>query len=307
MKAWSNRGVGGRLATVTMAAVAILVICGRADAQASRTWVSGVGDDLNPCSRIAPCKTFVGALANTADGGEIDGLDPGGYGAVTITKNVTIDGGNTLASVLVSGTNGIVVNAPGAVVILRNLAINGATTGVNGIRIIAAAEVRIENCEVFRFAQRGISDERTSGRLRVSNTTVHNNGQTGIAMIPAGVSSTVMATIDHVRSDNNGNGGVGITGGTLLATDSVAAGNTFHGFYADGFNGPSQMFITRCTATSGANGITAGAGGTIRVTDSTVTGNTVGLRIGGVLYTYGTNRIDGNGSGNGGGIAISRQ
>jgi hypothetical protein len=64
-----------------------------ANAQATRTWVSGVGDDANPCSRTAPCKTFAGAISKTAPGGEIDALDPGGFGALTITNAITIDGG----------------------------------------------------------------------------------------------------------------------------------------------------------------------------------------------------------------------
>src|SRR5207247_11135364 len=95
-----------------------------AAAQASGTWVSGVGDDVNPCSRTAPCKTFAGAISKTANGGEIDALDPAGYGAVTITKGITIDGGGgQVASVRVSGTNGIVVQAAAATDtgILRNL------------------------------------------------------------------------------------------------------------------------------------------------------------------------------------------
>src|SRR5882672_8140636 len=104
--------------------------------QASRTWVSGVGDDANPCSRTAPCKTFAGAISKTAAGGEIDALDPAGYGALTITKAITIDGGGgQVASVLVSGTNGIVVQAgPNDVVILRNIQFNGLQSGLNGIR-----------------------------------------------------------------------------------------------------------------------------------------------------------------------------
>src|ERR1017187_9679473 len=81
-----------------------------AQAQASRTWVSGVGDDANPCSRTAPCKTFAGAISKTAVGGEINCIDPGGFGALTITKAITIDCANTEAGVLVSGTNGITVN-----------------------------------------------------------------------------------------------------------------------------------------------------------------------------------------------------
>src|SRR5712691_3114554 len=71
-----------------------------AQAQATRTWVSGVGDDANPCSRTAPCKTFAGAISKTAACGEISVLDPGGFGAVTITKSITIDGDGTLAGIL---------------------------------------------------------------------------------------------------------------------------------------------------------------------------------------------------------------
>src|SRR5947207_6028847 len=108
-----------------------------AHAQATRTWVSGVGDDANPCSRTAPCKTFAGAISKTAAGGEIDVLDPGGFGAVTITKGITIDGNATFASVLGSGTNGVVVNAgAGDVVTLRNLSIDGGGTGLNGVRFL---------------------------------------------------------------------------------------------------------------------------------------------------------------------------
>src|SRR5499433_4446 len=126
-----------------------------ANAQASRIWVSGVGDDVNPCSRTAPCKTFAGAISKTAAGGEIDALDPAGYGAVTITKAITIDGGGgQVASVLVSGTNGIVVQAGVAdVVTLRNLRINGLGTGLNGIRYLSGAALHVQNCHIFEFTQ----------------------------------------------------------------------------------------------------------------------------------------------------------
>src|SRR5207237_3458529 len=100
--------------------------------------VSGVGDDANPCSRTAPCKTFAGAISKTATGGEIDALDPGGFGGVTITKSITLDGGGFIAGVLVSGTNGIVVNAAAMDrVVLRNLDVNGLGNGLNGIRFLA--------------------------------------------------------------------------------------------------------------------------------------------------------------------------
>src|SRR6188508_960576 len=107
---------------------AMLLLLPIAPAQATRTWVSGVGDDANPCSRTAPCKTFAGAISKTAVAGEIDCLDSGGFGAVTITKSITIDCGYT-GGILSAGTTGVIVNAttPSAtasVVILRNLSIN---------------------------------------------------------------------------------------------------------------------------------------------------------------------------------------
>src|SRR5262245_13704891 len=129
-----------------------------AQAQASRTWVSGVGDDANPCSRTAPCKTFAGAISKTALNGEINCLDPGGFGAVTITKSITIDCHEIFASIIFSGTNGI--NIPfnnfaatdvRKTVRLRNLNLNGIDTGLVGILItggsvIPAGVVVIENC-----------------------------------------------------------------------------------------------------------------------------------------------------------------
>src|SRR6476660_2468917 len=168
----------------------VLLWAGLAGAQASRTWVSGVGDDANPCSRTAPCKTFAGAISKTAAGGEIDALDPAGYGAVTITKAITIDGGGgQVASILVSGTNGIVVQAgPADVVTLRNLRINGiegtGAGGLNGIRYLAGAALHIENCNIFGFTGDGINVATgTSGALFVTDTFLTNNGN-GIQIAP---------------------------------------------------------------------------------------------------------------------------
>src|SRR5436853_5822127 len=103
-----------------------------AHAQATRTWVSGVGDDVNPCSRTAPCKTFAGAISKTAVDGEINCLDPGGFGAVTITKSITIDCTGTFGSVLAAGTSGVIINANNAgandplrIVRLKGISING--------------------------------------------------------------------------------------------------------------------------------------------------------------------------------------
>jgi hypothetical protein len=179
---------------IAAASLAFVLPAAPAHAQASRTWVSGVGDDANPCSRTAPCKTFAGAISKTALNGEINCLDPGGFGAVTITKSITIDCHEIFASILNSGTNAINIafnsfNAADVrkTVRLRNININGVDTGLVGIRItggsvITAGVVIIEDCLIdgeFAGNASGVFDERTGGgELYISNTTVRNVGGT---------------------------------------------------------------------------------------------------------------------------------
>src|SRR5438445_8570071 len=149
-----------------------------AAAQATRTWISGVGDDVNPCSRTAPCKTFPGAISKTAAGGEINCLDPGGFGGVTITKAITIKCQYTEGGVLVSGTNAIVVNAAATdKVVLKGLDINGFGTGLNGIRILQAKSVRVLDSEIYGFVRDGIDFEPTNSlaNLVVDHAHIHDN------------------------------------------------------------------------------------------------------------------------------------
>jgi hypothetical protein len=124
-------------------------------AQATRTWVSGTGDDANPCSRTAPCKTFAGAISKTAAAGEINCIDAGGFGALTITKSITIDCNNVEAGVLVSGTNGFVVNAASTdIIVIRGLDFEGlgpAALSLNGIKVLTAAAVHVEDCRIRGF------------------------------------------------------------------------------------------------------------------------------------------------------------
>src|SRR5512141_1115141 len=144
---------------LSQVAMSLFLLFGAAPlfAQATRTWVSGVGDDVNPCSRTAPCKTFAGAISKTASGGIIDALDPGGFGAITITKPITIEGNGTLASILSSGTNGVVVNitsGTGRNVILRNILIDGSgtTLGINGVRFLAGDSLLLEDSYVKSYS-----------------------------------------------------------------------------------------------------------------------------------------------------------
>ena len=197
-------------------------------AMATRTWVSGVGDDANPCSRTAPCKTFAGAISKTAPAGEINVLDPGGFGGVTITKSITIDGGGggILASTQGAGTFGINVAAgPTDVVIFRNLRINGAnqtgSPGTNGIIFASGAALTVENCDVIEFGQNGINiTSGANSRTSVINTILASNTLAGIQVRPT--AGTANVSLFNVRSLGNGVGGWGDAtgGGTVKMTIS---------------------------------------------------------------------------------------
>ncbi|MDQ1464129.1 MAG: hypothetical protein QOC73_1070 [Actinomycetota bacterium] len=186
-------------------ALIALAVPSSAFGQATRTWVSGVGDDANPCSRTAPCKTFAGAISKTANGGEINCLDPGGFGGVTITKSLTIKCHYTEGGVLVSGTNAIVVNATATdKVTLRGLDINGIGTGAQtslvGVKVLSARNVNILDSEIYRF-QAGIDVNPTSAdtRVVVANTHIHDNG---VGVINAPGNNAISATSVTVRHSN---------------------------------------------------------------------------------------------------------
>jgi Right handed beta helix region len=171
-----------------------------ANAQATRTWVSGVGDDVNPCSRTAPCKTFAGAISKTATNGEINCLDPGGFGAVTITKSITIDCEDTQGSILAAGTNGVIINITSAAdakkaVKLRGISINGAATGINGVRVIAANSVYVQSVVIDGFTQHGISVENadTKVQLVVNGSSIRSSMGSGINAAPTGTADVMVS------------------------------------------------------------------------------------------------------------------
>jgi hypothetical protein len=212
-------------------------------AQATRIWASGVGDDANPCSRTAPCKTFAGAISKTAVNGEINCLDPAGYGAVTIVKSITIDCTGTFGSILASGASfGVGINITDAAdslktVRLRGLSINGtgfgSQSGIHGVSILAAMAVYIEDVVISDFTQNGIRDARsTRGRFYVRNSVIRNNRGVGILAAATG-SGTGLNSIDNVHSINN-NFGVAVgAGNNVKIIRSVFSGNSTAGIEAD--------------------------------------------------------------------------
>jgi hypothetical protein len=308
----------------TLTAIAIvaftLMISSYAQAQAVRTWVSGVGDDLNPCSRTAPCKTFPGAISKTAANGEIDCLDEGGFGAISITKSITIDGtyGSGFGSILASGTNGVSINVPSGSVTdplrtvrLRNLSIQGAglsgsvgtRTGLRGIKVFSALQVYIENCLVTDFSDRGISDERSgSGTLYITNTIVRNTGGSNIVVLPAG-STTITAVLDNVHAEGSAtNSGIvfdsSAAGAAVKATvrESYATGNSASGLFVAG---GADVMVEGCVFSHNVTGMTANTPAVIKLTNTTITHNTGNSLVGPAqVSSTGKNTIVGNGGGN---------
>ncbi|HZI56196.1 MAG TPA: hypothetical protein VFF39_05450 [Verrucomicrobiae bacterium] len=270
--------------------------------QASRTWVSGVGDDANPCSRTAPCKTFAGAISKTAAGGEIDALDPAGYGALTITKAITIDGGGgQVASVLVSGTNGIVVQA-GAndVVILRNLRFNGIGTGLNGIRFLSGKDLNVENCYIFGFTQNGLDvalNQATQATVHVYHSVFKNNAGVGIRATNA-VLPVVKVGIAHTEIALDNIGVEGAARSNIEINDAMISGGASSGIASDSPSGDSIVAIDRSEVIANNNGATASGGSAVVTSDTKYTYNsgTALNQAGGSIFTFGTNRVHNNGA-----------
>jgi hypothetical protein len=289
-----NRLVVGIL---SLLAVLVFVFAGTpAYAQATRTWVSGVGDDANPCSRTAPCKTFAGSISKTAVGGEINVLDPGGFGAVTITKAITISSQCSEAGVLVSGTNGIVVAVPNATdtVILRGLDIEGLGTGISGILVNTGGNVFVENTTINNFTDSGIKFVPTvaNSSLHVSNSYIRDNGNfgasngQGIFVAPTAAASVDLELVRVTRNV----AGLVATGGTTSVNQSVFASNAFAGLSATA--SPAILNVERTVVTHNATGVRCNTGATVRLGNMSITDNTAALAGTGTCQSFKNNDID---------------
>lgn len=283
----------------------ILSFSAPAHAQATRTWVSGVGDDANPCSRTAPCKTFAGAISKTAAAGEINCLDPGGFGALTITKSISVICQSGTAGVLVSGTNGITISAAATdIVYLSGLDFEGINTGLSGVQINTAGAVHIVNCIIRGFTVAGVNvGNSTAGlHLDVIDSVIADNTGTGILNKPSGaVGNRVM--VDRTRVSNNGSDGIiangTLTSGSLKMTvrDSESAHNAGDGYVAFSSGAVTEVMIDSSTAYDNNRGINAsGSGAIVRFTRSSITANAVGVNqvAPGSALSYSTNSVAGN-------------
>ena len=305
---------------VLLSAALLLLATASAQAQATRTWVSGVGDDANPCSRTAPCKTFAGAISKTAAGGEISVLDPGGFGAVTITKSITINGDGTLAGILAAGTNGIVINAAATdTVIIRSVSIHGAGTGLNGIRVLAVGALHVENVTITGFTQKGISFETSvASQLLVKDTMIRNcrgaNGG-GIFIQPTATGSATGAA-DNVRLEQNTFGLRVEDRGNFTVRASELSNNDNNGAVASGVSTAAVINLESCTvtnnrnATNNASGVqSTGAAAILRITNVDIFNNNIGFNQNGgsLLVSFGNNRITQNASNTGALTPLAQQ
>jgi hypothetical protein len=289
-----------------------------AAAQATRTWISGVGDDANPCSRTAPCKTFAGAISKTATGGEIDCLDPGGFGGVTITKSISLICDTTEAGILVASTNAIIVNGAGAIVLISGLDLEGlgqtVSPGIHGINFLNGAVLTVRNTKIRGFRNGyGINfTPSTNAQLFVDNVQISEGGiattpTTGGILVSPAAGMVAQATITNVQIVDNINTGLRVdtlaggaaTSATATVKNSVIS-NSGTGILlkAAASTGPVRLMLTDSVVSGNTlTGIIAAGATTIgRVGNTTITGNNAASAIGAgaSLLSYGDNRLDGN-------------
>ena len=299
-----NTQIGAPLLTLFL----LLTLVSSVSAQAQRTFVSGLGNDSNTCTRIAPCRTFTKALMGTSAAGEVIVLDSAGYGAFSIMQAASIIAPpGVYAGISAFSGDGIDINAGASdTVILRGLTINNQGSSGSGIVFTTGGTLHIEGCVVNGFSSSGNTPGvafQGAGKLEVKDSIIRGNGD-GIDVVPA--SGSALATIDQVRLEGNLNDGLVAGHGSMVTVrNSVASGNSNIGFLAlTSSSATAEMNIENCVASNSAN--LSGSGiaaqslstgvATVRVSSSMVTHNQFGLSQSGpaVLLSRGNNTVEGN-------------
>jgi hypothetical protein len=306
-----------RVPSIVKPALIALIACALgsplAFAQATRTWVSGVGNDANPCSLTAPCKTFAGAITKTFINGEIDVLDPGGFGTVNITKSMTIDGsGGPHASTLASGTTGVIINIatgnandPTRTVTLRNLSINGTgasgavgtRTGINGVRIDNADEVNIENCVIFNFSQLGVKiAPGTTCKVNIKNCIIRDCNLGAVEATGTSAATEANVTIANSTLSTSQFGYKGNNFTTATLKDCVVFRNTANGVLANSTGSAAILHVNHCVISDnlliGVKSV--GANARVTIGNNSIVHNQTGIGGGGPLLSFKNNLFDDN-------------
>ena len=282
-----------RFLSVAILAIGFVSVASVAEAQATRTWVSGVGDDVNPCSRTAPCKTFAGAISKTATGGEISVLDPGGFGALTITKSITVNGDGTLAGVLSAGSpQGFLVNITTNLatdkVVIRNVSINGANTGTDGVRILDGAEVILDNVTISGITDAGVDvSQSQAGNIFLRNVRI---SKAAVGIRSQSTSGLVVGNLESVYINGMTSHGIEVVNNTLMVMHNVETSRN-GGSGVRSAAASNDISITDSIASFNATGFQVTAG-TIRIANCGMFYNTTNLT--GNVSTGGDNRSGGN-------------
>jgi len=310
------------LKLVPLVVLAALLVPSVASAQATRTWISGVGDDANPCSRTAPCKTWAGAISKTAANGIMMAMDDGGFGTLTITKPITVDGGHHQAGTLSSGgINGININISPATqpanfvnngrVVLKNLKLEGNTSipssggftpGLNGVRITNARNVKIVNVDIGFYSRSAVAiepDASQTSKVQVVNSYIHDNGGAGIVTAPKGGAAARLTARNNDIQDNGC--GIGAASFGLDPSFNFANDCDLAAFATTGFNGTSSVFASHnaITDNTGAGVMARGSTASVRMSNNDVTRNlSVGVRgfEAATVLSFGNNAVADNGA-----------
>jgi hypothetical protein len=308
--------------TVPLAALAVALVCAShaAPALAQRVFVAAQGSDANPCTFALPCRTFQHAHDVVAAGGEIDVLDPAGYGKFTISKSISIQGHGFSGISVTAGNAGITINAgPTDAVHLNGLLIEGSGVGAFGIELDSGGSLVVENCVIHGMTNNGIvflSFAATLQTLSVFDSYVAHSGLAII--IQTSSSGAIRAAVDRSALYGNASGGLNVVGGVsgtgalnVAVTDSVSSNSAAGaGFSVGSATSVASLVLTRVTAAGNSFGVAAtDTHATLRLTQSTVTANATGYltSIGGTIFSYGDNTIDDNGSNSGTLTAASKQ
>jgi hypothetical protein len=297
-----------------------------ASAQATRTWISGVGDDANPCSRTAPCKTWAGAISKTAGGGEIDCLDPGGFGSVTITKSITLDcgggEGGQAGGILNSGVSGVIINDPNGgttptlKVVLRNMNINGAgtTVGTYAVRFLSGKSLMLENVVIsnqgtggaaavsFEPSAASVGAKLVMTNVNISNTAPNDPTLGNAVQLQSVGGVAVTGVLDHVTITDSAFALDAEDGATVTVTNSTLS-NSFRGVHANSASVTGAVVnLDGVTIANNSNfGIASVGTAKVRMANTALYNNVGSLKIAptATILSFGNNRIGANG-GNGG-------
>jgi hypothetical protein len=295
------------------ALVFTLAFASAAQAQASRTFVSGVGNDADPCSRTAPCRTWAGAIIKTFINGEINALDTGSFGTLNATKSITVDGNAAHSATLSSGVNAFIINIaagnandPHRSVRLRNLSLNGmgavgavgTRTGLDGIRFISGTSLFVENVVINDFSLDGIEIAGPAGEGNAMNVVlddvqIRNCNGSGIKASHANATGQIILMMNNVRVHACGVAGVEGTNRTRIGVKNSVFTHNPTGLRqsgADNIMNLEDVFVSYATT-----GVQSSAGNTIRVSNSMVTQNATGIDTnGGTITSLSGNSVEGN-------------